>query len=412
MKVERIEKILGRPFTIQDLVAGYENDVDTNHVVGYNGDLDIRPKYQRNFRYNDKQQAAVIDTILKGFPLNIMYWVKREDGTYEILDGQQRTISICEYVMGPNYDGIGFGININDHIMTFANLRQNMTDVANTILNYPLEIYVCEGTDSEKLAWFNVINTAGEILTPQELRNAAYSGPWVSSAKAYFSREKGRGVKAADLDSNGKSAPLLSRDWNKQEYLETAIEWAAHANNQTIDKYMSDHQDYADASELWRYFNSVVEWTRSKFIKYRSQMKGLPWGIWYNEVQSGKYADFIIQKDGATIELELQKLIADKDVSFGKGAYMYIIDGLEKHLNIRQFDDDVKWRVYEAQEHKCPYCTKGIDGRSVNPRTGTNEYDYNEMEGDHILAWHDGGKTVEDNCQMLCKYHNAHKSGS
>ena len=406
MEVNRIEAILGRPFTVRDLVKGYQNDVDTNHVSGFDGQLDIRPKYQRNFRYSDKQQEAVMNTILQKFPLNTMYWVKKADGTYEVLDGQQRTISICEYVCGPNYDGMGYPINVNGHQMTFANLKANMPDIAEDILDYPLEIYVCDGTDSEKLAWFRVINTAGETMTDQELRNAAYSGAWVSSAKAYFSREKGRGVKTADKDDAGKKAPLLSKDWNKQEYLETVLLWAADAEGKTIEEYMSDNQGKSDASELWRYFNSVVEWARSKFTHYRSYMKGLPWGIWYNECNRGLHKDCLIQKDGAAIEEKLLDLIADSEVSFGKGAYMYIVDGLEKHLNLRQFEDDVKMRVYEAQKHKCPYCEKKIDGYS-----GKDEYDITEMEADHIVPWHDGGKTTEENCQMLCKYHNGHKSG-
>ena len=406
MEVKRIETILGRPFTIRDLVQDYENNVDTNQVSGYGGQLDIRPKYQRNFRYSDDQQEAVMNTILHKFPLNTMYWVKKADGAYEVLDGQQRTISICEYVCGPNYDGIGYSVDVGGHEMTFANLKANMPDIAQAILDYPLEVYVCEGTDSEKLAWFNVINTAGEILTSQELRNAAYSGAWVSSAKAYFSREKGRGVKAADMDADGKKAPLLSKDWNKQEYLETALSWAADAEGKTIEEYMSDHQGDPDATGLWRYINSVVEWVRSKFTHYRSYMKGLPWGIWYNECQKGQHKGCLIEKDGATIEAKLLELMNDNEVSFGKGAYVYIVDGLEKHLNLRQFDDDIKMRVYEAQGHKCPYCEKKIDGYA-----GKGEYDITEMDADHIIPWHDGGKTVEENCQVLCKYHNGHKSG-
>lgn len=406
MDVKRIETILGRPFTVSDLICGYDNDLSTNHVSGYDGKLDIRPKYQRNFRYNEKQQEAVMRTIIQGFPLNTMYWVKKDDGTYEVLDGQQRTISICEYVCGPNYDGIGYSIDVHGHQMTFANLKANMPDIARAILNYPLEVYVCEGTDSEKLAWFNVINTAGEVLTPQELRNAAYSGAWVSSAKAYFSQEKGRGVRTADTDPDGKKAPLLSKDWNKQEYLETVLSWAANAEGKTIEEYMSDHQGDSDASGLWRYFSSVVEWVRSKFIRYRSYMKGLPWGIWYNECRLGMHKGCLIEEDGAAIEAKLQALIADDEVKFGKGAYEYIVDGLEKHLNLRLFDDDVKLRVYEKQLHKCPDCIKKVNGYS-----GKDEYDISEMEADHIVAWHDGGKTVESNCQMLCKYHNAYKGG-
>lgn len=406
MQVKRIEQIIGRPFRIRDLVDGYENDLDTNHVSGFGGKLDIRPKYQRNFRYSDKQQKAVMNTVVQGFPLNTMYWVKTKDGTYEVLDGQQRTISICEYVCGPNYDGMGYTIEVGEHNMAFANLRVSMPNVAEQILDYPLEIYVCEGTNSEKLQWFNVINTAGEVLTQQELRNAAYAGPWVSSAKAYFSREKGRGVKAADQDADGKKAPLLSKDWNKQEYLETAIEWAANAEGKSIEEYMSAHQSDPDASALWRYFNSVVEWTRSKFTTYRKEMKGLPWGIWCNECQKGEHEGCLIQEDAATIEKEIKRLIADEEVTSTKGIYSYIVTGLEKHLSLRQFDDSVKNRVYERQHHKCPYCEKAIDGYS-----GKAEYGIDEMEADHIIPWSKGGKTEEANCQLLCKYHNGHKSG-
>lgn len=410
MEVKRIEAILGRPFTVGDLVKGYQNDVDTNHVSGFDGHLDIRPKYQRNFRYSDKQQEAVMNTILQKFPLNTMYWVKKADGTYEVLDGQQRTISICEYVCGPNYDGMGYPIDVNGHQMTFANLRANMPDIAEDILDYPLEIYVCDGTDSEKLAWFRVINTAGETMTDQELRNAAYSGAWVSSAKAYFSREKGKGVRTADKDENGKKAPLLSKDWNKQEYLETVLLWAADAENMTIEEYMSDHQGDADASELWMYFNSVITWVRSKFSVYRKEMKGLPWGIWYNEYKLGLHNSHIVSKDAASIEAKIVELIGDDEVQSVKGIYQYVVDGLEKHLSLRQFDKKTAMKVYEDQKHRCPYCDKTVDGHTYPG--GKTEYEFEEMEADHIVPWNKGGRTVEDNCQMLCKYHNGHKSGN
>lgn len=408
MKVRRIEDILGRPFTIRDLVNGYKDDKATNHVVGYGGTLDIRPAYQRNFRYNPDQSREVIKTVIKGFPLNVMYWVKTQNG-YEVLDGQQRTISICEYVCGKDGKGNGISVPVKSHNMTFANLSTNMSDIAEDILDYPLEIYVCEGTDSEKLEWFRVINTAGVLLTEQELRNATYSGPWVSSAKAYFSQEKGKGVAVADKD-NGKSAPLLSGKWNEQKYLETAISWIANRDGMTIEEYMSAHQNDADASELWMYFNSVITWVRSKFTVYRKEMKGLPWGVWYNECQLGIHDSQVISRDAATIESRIKDLINDDEVQTIKGIYQYVVDGLEKHLSLRQFDGKIAMKVYEDQKHRCPYCDKIIDGHTYPGRK--TEYEFEEMEADHIVPWNKGGRTVEENCQMLCKYHNGHKSGN
>jgi len=227
--------------TVGEVCEGYFNDAEEG-VVGYDDRLDIRPKYQREFVYKDNQRDEVIRTVLKGLPLNVIYWckVKKDDGSegYEVLDGQQRTISLCEYVDG--------SFSVDDKY--FYNLPKDQKD---KILNYPLFVYVCDGTDSEKLDWFRIINIAGEKLTDQELRNAVYAGSWTSDAKRYFSK-------------TGCAAGTLADDYLKgssirQEYLETAISWAAAADGKTIESYMAEHQNDPSAVQLWNYFRSVID---------------------------------------------------------------------------------------------------------------------------------------------------------
>lgn len=402
-------KIDKQTILVRDLVAGYNDNKTTGQVRGYHGKLDIRPAYQREFVYNAKQQAAVIHTILNGFPLNTMYWVKRDDGTYEILDGQQRTISICKYVVEKSFSVPVPGLTTaaNDMTYGFGALQANASNIADSILDYELDVYICEGTDSEKLAWFEVINTAGEELTKQELRNATYAGTWLSSAKAYFSKAGGKGVAAAD----GKKTALLSGDWKRQDYLETALFWIADNEGRmlepskkeewTIEAYMRRHQGDADASALWQYFSAVVEWVHCKFTNYRKDMKGLSWGLWYNQYQRGELHG-IVTKDAATIEAELMRLINDEELESTKvkDIYKYIIDGHIKHLAIRQFDSKTANAAYSKQGGKCPHCqTEG----------NQTVYAFDDMEADHIIPWSQGGKTELSNCQMLCKHHNRSK---
>ena len=277
MKVTRLRDILNRPFTIRDLASGYTNNDDgatTDAVKGYNGDLNIRPSYQRNSVYNDDKKQAVIQTILEECPLGIMYWVDLGNGQYEVLDGQQRILAICNYVVG-NFPVKSSKFPISVPQQDFPNLQMNLTDIADQILDYELDIYVCEGTPSEKMKWFHVINTAGEPLNEQELRNSAYTGTWLSDAKQRFSTKSGRGVVLAEENpNNGKSEPLLNGNWNRQEYLQTAIKWAAQNDNDdstnTIEDYMLKHQGDADASELWQNFSAILEWVRGKFISYQN----------------------------------------------------------------------------------------------------------------------------------------------
>ena len=243
-------KIELKEITVRDLTNGYEDNQE-NGVIGYGGKLDIRPPYQREFIYKDKQREAVIDTVTKNFPLNVMYWAVREDGNFEVIDGQQRTISICQFVTGEFAHLFRF----------FHNLQKDEQD---QILDYKLMVYLCSGTDSQKLEWFKTINIAGEKLTDQELRNAVYSGSWVSDAKRYFSKN---GCPAYGLGSN-----YLNGSPIRQDYLETTINWISKGN---IEVYMSNHQHDPNANEIWLYFQSVVSWIKGEFGFFRSLINKL-----------------------------------------------------------------------------------------------------------------------------------------
>lgn len=351
--------------TVRDLTNGYADNAEKG-VCAYGGKLDVRPPYQREFVYKDKQRDAVIDTLTQGFPLNVMYWATREDGTFEIIDGQQRTISICQYVNGD------FAFDMR----YFHNLQP---DEKKKILDYELQVYICSGTDSEKLKWFKTINIAGEELTEQELRNAVYAGSWVSDAKRYFSKN---GAPAAKIGSDYLSGSAI-----RQEYLETAISWISKGN---IEVYMGNHQHDPNAVALWNYFNSVINWVKAIFPKYRKEMKGVEWGRLYELYSSSTW-------DAAELETEVARLMADSDVKKKKGIYSYVFDHDEHHLDIRAFDDNTKREVYERQKGVCKICGK--------------VFKIEEMEADHITPWRDGGRTIADNCQMLCRECNRRKSG-
>ena len=354
-----------KQITIRELVEDYE-DNNEGGVKGYNGKLNIRPPYQREFVYKDKQRDAVINTLTRDFPLNVMYWAVCEDGTYEVVDGQQRTISICQYVDGD------FAFNER----YFHNLQK---DEQEQILNYKLMIYLCSGTDSQKLDWFKTINIAGEKLTDQELRNAVYAGSWLADAKRYFSKT---GCPAYSIGED-----YLTGSPIRQDYLETVISWISSGE---IEAYMAKQQHKPNANELWLYYQAVISWVKATFIKYRKQMKGIDWGTLYAEFK-GK--DF----DSAKLELEIAKLMEDEDVSNKKGIYAYVLTRKEKHLNIRAFTDNQKREAYERQKGICTVCKE--------------HFELEEMEADHITPWHTGGKTNAENCQMLCKEDNRRKSG-
>ena len=372
-------QIARKEITVRELAEGYEEKPAEAGVVAFGGKLDVRPPYQREFVYKDKQRDAVVNTVTNDFPLNVMYWAVREDGSFEVIDGQQRTISICQYVKGK------FSVKVGSipEFRTFNNLQD---DEQEQILNYKLMIYRCTGTDSEKLDWFRTINIAGEEHTPQELRNAVYAGSWLSDAKRHFSK-------------TGCAAYQIGKDYVdgepiRQDYLETAIDWIsdAHGRADIIEKYMGKHQHDANAKPLWNYFQKVIDWVEATFTTKRKFMKGVAWGALYNEYKGKKF-------NAAEIESDTAKLIVDDDVTNKKGIYQYLLTREEKFLNIRAFTDSQKQKAYEKQKGICPKCPK------------TKHWELEEMEADHITPWHSGGKTVDENCQMLCKDHNRRKSG-
>lgn len=361
-------KIQMHEISIRDVYKGYKDSAE-NGVVAYSGALNVRPPFQREFVYKDKQRDEVINTVRKGFPLNVMYWVKNNDKEYELLDGQQRTISICQYISGD------FSINYQ----YFHNLTQQEKD---QILDYKLMIYICEGTDKEKLDWFKIINIAGEELTVQELRNAIYTGQWLTEAKKYFSKS---GCPCYQIASDYLKGSAI-----RQDYLETVLKWIASKEGIEIEQYMAKHQHDPNSAELWLYFNNVMTWVKTYFPKYRKEMKGIEWGLLYNE-----HKDKVL--DANTLEQEISKLMQDDDITNTKGIYHYVLDRKEKHLNIRTFDNRIKRIAYDRQKGICVKCNK--------------YFDITEMEADHITPWHLGGQTVLDNCQMLCKECNRRKSG-
>lgn len=357
--------------TIREIAENY-NDNGEGGVYAYDNRLVVRPPYQREFVYNDAQRKAVIDTILKGFPLNVMYWSKNADLSLEILDGQQRTISFCQFINGDF--AIPYGES-DDNMTYFKSLPE---DVKERILDYELYIYVCKGNASEKLNWFRTINIAGAKLTEQELRNATYTGSWLASAKLIFSK--------TNCPANNLADGLLKKNPIRQELLETALKWIS---GNEICEYMSKHQFDEDASELWEYFQNVIEWVHNTFKCKYKEMCNIEWGELYNS-----YKDMELKPDELTAKVKT--LMADEDVQNKKGIFYYVLDGEEKNLNLRQFRESEKRSVYEKQGGICPICGE--------------HYEYEEMEGDHIVPWSKGGKTDISNLQMLCKKCNHEKS--
>lgn len=342
--------------TVKALTAGYKDSAEAG-VVGYGGILDIRPAYQREFIYNDKQRMAVINSVVEGYPLNVMYWADREDGTFEVIDGQQRTLSLCQYING----------DFAHDMRYFHNLKP---DEQEKILNYELMIYVCKGTDSEKLAWFRIINIAGEQLNDQELLNAVYCGPFVMDAKRYFSKNGCAAYQIANKYVSGKV--------NRQDFLKTALNWIS---NGCGEGYLATHQHDPNANQLWLHFHNVIQWVQATFPKVRKEMKSVDWGKLYR-----KYHERML--DVAALEAEVCRLMKDSDVVKKSGIYEYVFDYDERHLDLRIFDENTKREVFERQNGVCSHCGK--------------VFELEEMEADHIQPWREGGRTIAANCQMLC----------
>lgn len=356
-------RIVRKQYTIRQIAEGYTNN-DEEGVTAFGGKLNVRPPYQREFVYKEKQRNAVIETIRKGFPLNVMYWSKNDDGTFEVLDGQQRTISFCEFVAG----AVPFFYEKDGRRVGFLSMTDNERD---EILDYTLDIFVCEGSDKERLDWFRTINIAGEKLTEQELLNANYTGTWLANAKRDFSKSNCPAIQLGGSYLNG--SPI------RQEYLATVLSWIS---NGKVEDYMAEHQHDENSDELWNYYQSVIEWVKATFTTYRKEMKGIAWGELYN-----KYKDADLNAE--EIEGEVARLMADEDVTNKKGIYEYVLDKEEKHLSIRAFSDRDKRTMYEKQGGIDP-----VDGQ---------HYALDEMQAHHIIEWADGGKTIIENCVMVSK---------
>lgn len=363
-----------RAKTVRELVDGFYEDDLTGYVEGFGGKLDIRPAYQRAYVYSRKAAQAVIETILNGAPLSNMYWVDLGNGNYELLDGQQRSISICQFVHGY------YTIRIDGSDCYFKNLAD---DQKKQILNYKLQVYEIKGKQSEVIRWFRVINQPNSPLTHQEIRNSIYTGTWLSDAKNYFSRPGG--------GADNRFSYLTGGVANRQEILEIALTWIA--GEEGITDYMGQHQDDADASHLINYFEDVCKWiekvTGGDDEPARVKL-GKVWGELYNAYAK----DFVIDRE--KIDAEIDRLCRDAEVNEKpKGFYPYIISGDVRHLTQRQFKRSDKERKFREQGGVCPVCG--------------GKFTLKEMEADHVKPYTDGGLTVYDNLQMLCMDCNRRK---
>ena len=371
--------------TIADIVKDYvDNSENDEGISGFGGNLNIRPKYQRNYVYNSEQRAAVIRTLAKGFPLGIMYWVKNNDGKYEILDGQQRTISICQYVAeGMRRNGRDFSVSgLFGHAdpLRWSGLTPTEQE---KLLGRKLIVYECVDADDERLEWFETINIAGEKLSSQEIRNAHYPSAWLTDARRYFSRSHNNAAKKyADY--------YVKADWNRQGGLEKVIKWFINNMNDVtaIKDFMSkkkresDIDGVVEATELWEYYQKVIDWAKTLFPVKREKIGEVEWGILYNKYHENTY-------DTAALEHEVARLYADNDVTAKEGIYEYIFDHSESHLHIRQFPSEIKAHIYELQEQKCKDCGQ--------------HFPLSDLQAHHNIRWIDGGHTTVENCVLLCR---------
>lgn len=377
-------------WTVADICEGFIFDKNEGKgLFGLSGDLIIQPEYQRNYIYGDgKKDVAVVESLLKGYPLGLIYFVKNTDGKYEVLDGQQRITSFARFVK----KSWPFAVEWNGKTRYMDSLDKDEQD---KILNTQLTIYVCEGTPSEIQEWFKTINIVGVPLVQQELRNSAYHGPFVTKARSVFSN--------AGNANMSRWKTYIKGDPKRQAILETALNWVSDGD---IDGYMAKHRLDTDIDELKNHFDTVIDWVDSLFDYTGSEVCGLDWGRLYREYHSNAYS-------AAKITKRVDELMSDPQVTDRRGIFEYILGG-EKNtslLNIRVFDEKTKREVYEKQTKdaktkdmsNCPLCALGHAGNEKRI------YKLNEMDADHVAAWSKGGATIAANCQMLCKIHNKAK---
>ena len=385
-----METTLRTEITVADLCVGFVyNQLEGKGLFGLGGKLTIQPEYQRNYIYADgggKKEAAVIESLLKDYPLGLIYFNKIGQDTFEVLDGQQRITSVGRFLTNK------FAILDDGNPKYFDSLP---ADQQVKIRNSKLLIYECEGTETEIKQWFQTINIAGVPLKPQELLNAIYSGPFVTLAKAEFSNSQNANIQ--------KWGAYLTGSANRQDFLERALEWVSKGH---VGDYMSQHRNDNNINALKTYFNSVIDWVSTVFKDVRKEMQGLEWGRLYEEYHSQAY-------DPENVSLDVKRLYSDPYVKQKRGIFEFVLGGKQdlRLLEVRMFDDPTKHSVYEMQtcaaeekgESNCPLCALGHDA------SRNRIYKLSEMDADHVSAWSKGGKSSADNCQMLCLTHNRAK---
>lgn len=378
-------------WTIAEICKGFQyNKNEGKGLYGLDGKLTIQPEYQRNYIYDDgRRDVAVIDSILKGYPIGLIYFNKNKEGQYEILDGQQRITSIGRFVI--NY----LAIKVNGRETGILGLDE---EIRNRFLNTKLTIYVCEGEEQEIKQWFETINIVGIPLNNQELLNAIYSGSFITAAKAVFSNSQ---------NSNKiKWAAYIKGNIKRQDYLERALQWISNNKDMSVEAYLSQHRNNPDISEMQLYFDTVIDWVSNTFSVVEKEMCGLEWARLYEAYHNKPYSVDAINK-------RVTELYQDTFVKNKRGIFEFVLGG-ESHpelLDIRFFEDSVKKAAYAKQTNlakekgvsNCPLCAASSNNR--------NNYIYKitEMEADHVTPWSKGGKTDLANCQMLCKMHNRMK---
>ena len=387
-----MKTILHTEWTVADICKGFTyNELEGKGLFGLDGRLTIQPEYQRHYIYNDgKSDVAVIESLLKGYPIGLIYFNRTADGRLEVLDGQQRITSFGRFVTGK------FAIkDENDNVQYFSGLSE---ELQKRIMESPLLIYECEGEEKEIKEWFKTINIVGVPLNEQELLNAIFSGEFVNAAKRVFSNSQNAEVQ--------KWSHYVKGDVKRQDYLAEALKWVCHSKGMTVDAYMSMHRHDSSINELENYFRSVIDWVSTVFTMVERDMCGLEWGRLYESYHNTPYS---VER----ITDRVQTLQADESIKCRRNIYEYVLGGETdtKLLNIRIFEESTKKLAYKLQTDSakekgvsnCPLCAIGSNANK------TRIYSINEMDADHVTAWSKGGATSIENCEMLCKTHNCVK---
>jgi len=383
-----MKTILKTNITVKDICEGFVyNELEGKGLFGLAGRLTIQPEYQRNYIYAEEgREAAVIESVLKGYPIGLIYFNKVSNNKFEVLDGQQRITSLGRFITDK------FALKDENGMQYFGTMAKDKKD---KILETKLLIYECEGTESQIKEWFKTINIAGVPLKPQELLNAIYSGPFVTPAKEEFSNSQNANTQ--------KWGAYISGAVNRQDFLARALDWVSKGN---IDDYMSRHRKDTNIKELKTYFNSVIDWVSIVFTDVEKEMCGLEWGRLYEKYHKKSY-------DPSKVSKAVQKLYGDPYVKNRKGVFEYILGGSvdTKLLDVRVFDEATKRSSYASQtktakaknKSNCSHCAMGHDANK------SKIWSFSEMDADHVSAWSKGGATDAKNCEMLCKTHNRAK---